>query len=68
MWLDAPESTNHTSSDFEVLVRLDAIIEFDLCLITNIPPRSSYWGREHGAGPACGEVAASSGLWWRAWS
>ena len=23
-----------------------------------------YRGREHGAGPACGEVAASSELWW----
>ena len=32
--MDAPELTNHTSSGLEVLVELEAVIEFALCLIT----------------------------------
>ena len=38
MWFEAMESTNHSSSRLEVLVELEADIEFTLCLLTNNPP------------------------------
>ena len=45
MWLDVPEFTNHTSSELEVLVGLEVINEFVVCLITNILPQS-LWSKE----------------------
>ena len=41
IWFEAPESTNHMSFVLDVLVEMDAVIEFALCPITNILPRSS---------------------------
>ena len=35
MWFEAPESTNHMSSGLRALVKVEAHIEFSLCLITN---------------------------------
>ena len=40
MWFEAPESTNHTSSGLRALFEVEADIEFALCFIMNIPPRS----------------------------
>ena len=45
-------------------VHLNKAVIVDLSLASLRICGKCYRGREHGAGPACGKVVASSGLWW----